>query len=180
MRPHQTLAFLAIAFALSVPVHAQESAAQLSPVVRAQVYELLSYQCGVAEVEDRFRLAVAELGPVTEPLFLLVLAEGVPAEVRRSVEDRAASRYDRRQAWLAENGKELFGEDTGRLAERSRADYVADVLRRLDALHRENAVRGLGIVGGAEAAAAVEAAVARDPDLAILVDRALNEIRRRQ
>lgn len=180
MRLHQTLASLAISFALLFPAHAQEDAAQLSPAVRAQVYELLSYQCGVAEVEDQFRSAVAELGPVTEPLFLSVLAEGAPAEIRKSAEERAASRYDRRQAWLAKNGQELFGEDAGRIAERSRADYVADLLRRVDVLYRENAVRGLGIVGSVEAATAIEAAAAGNPDLAILADRAVNEIQERQ
>ncbi len=180
MRLHQTLAFLAIASALSVPSLAQESASQLSPAVRARVLELLSYQCGVAEVEDRFRIAVAQLGPVTEPLLLSVLAEGAPAEVRKPVGDRAASRHARRRAWLAENGREIFGEDTSRLAEKSRADYITEVLRRLDALYRENAVRGLGIVGGLRAATAVETAVARDPNLGILANRALNEIRRRR
>lgn len=180
MRLHQTLASLAVAIALSVPVQAQERAPQISPAVRAMVYDLLSYQCGVAEVENSFRKGVAELGPATEPLFLSVLAGGAPAEVRESVMDRAASRYERRRAWLAENGKELFGENVGSIEQRSPVDYVTDVLRRLDALYRENAVRGLGIVGGAEAAVAVEAAVARNPDLALVADQAVNEIRRRQ
>lgn len=180
MRLHRTLAFLVIASALSVPSLAQERAEQLSPSVRARVLELLSYQCGVAEVEDRFRVAVTKLGPVIEPVFLSVLAEGAPAEVSKSVADRAASRHGRRRAWLTEKGKQLFGEDTPRLAERSRANHVADVLRRLDILYRENAVRGLGIVGGSRAAAAVETAVARNPELGILADRALVEIRRRQ
>ena len=180
MRLFPSLASLAIALVLSLPVQAQESAAPLSPELRAKVYELLSYQCGVAEVENRFRLAVAELGPATEPLLLSVLAEGVPAEARESAEKRAAARYERRQAWLAKNRQALSGDDAERLANRSRAEHIAEALRQLDALYRENAVRGLGIVGSARAAAAVEAAVARNPDLAILADQALNQIRQRQ
>ena len=180
MRPHRILAAFVLTLAFSLPAQAQDSGAPLSPAVRAQVHGLLSYQCGVAEVEDRFRLAVAALGAATEPLFLSALAEGAPPEVRSQVEARAAARYDRRQAWLAGNGRKLFGEDADRLAARSRADTVADALRRLDALYRQNAVRGLGIIGGAKAATAVEAAASRNPDLAILARQALAEIRQRQ
>jgi hypothetical protein len=99
--------------------------------------------------------------------------------VRDSAADHAASRYSQRRE-LAENGNELLGEDASRAAELSRVGYVDDVLRRLDVLYRENAVRGLGIVGGTEAVAAVAAAARRDPDLAILADQAIQEIRQRQ
>lgn len=180
MRLQQALFLLMLAFALPAIAHAQHRGAQLSPSVRAQVYELLSYQCGAADGEDRFRQAVARLGPVVEPLLLSVLTDGAPEEVRNPAADRAASRYSQRQAWLAENGEELLGEDGSRAAELSQAAYVDDVLRRLDALYRENAVRGLGVVGGTEAAAAVAAAARRDPDLAILAHQAAQEIRGRQ
>ncbi len=177
---YRSFTVLALAMALCGTVKAQESPAQLSPALRLQVYELLSYQCGAAEVEDRFRLAVSELGPVTEAVFLSVLTEGVPAEIRASRAAHAVIRYDRRQAWLAENGKALFGEDAERLVKRSREDDVAESMRRLDALYRENAVRGLGIVGGTNAAEALRAAATSDPDLTGLAERALDEIRQRR
>jgi hypothetical protein len=100
--------------------------------------------------------------------------------VRAAAADDATLRYRQQRAWLAENGKQLLGEDASRATELSRVGYIDDVLRRLDVLYRENAVRGLGIVGGTEAAAAVAAASRRDPDLAILAEQAVQEIRQRQ
>jgi len=178
MKLHQALFSLMLTIALPLIVQAQDRATELSPAVRAQVFELLSYQCGAAEEVDRFRAAFARLGPAVEPLLLSVLADGAPEAVRDSAADHAASRYSQRRAWLAEN--KLLGEDARRAAELSRVGYVDDVLRRLDMLYRENAVRGLGIIGGTEAVAAVAAAAGRVPDLAILADQAIQEIRQRQ
>lgn len=180
MRYSALFAVLLIALTVIGPAHAQDAAGQLSPAVRAQVYELLSQQCGTADEEDRFRVGVAGLGAAVEPLLLSVLADGLPADVLHAAEDHASERFERRQAWLEENGDRLFGDDAKRLADRSRADYVADAVGRVDTLFRENAVRGLGVVGGAQALAAVRAAAAQDPDLSILADQALNEIRLRQ
>jgi hypothetical protein len=97
--------------------------------------------------------------------------------VRDSAAYHAATRYSQQRAWLAEN--ELRGEDSSRVAELSRDGYVDDVLRRLNVLYRENAVRGLGVVGGAGALKDVAAAAKSVPDLAILADQAIQEIRRR-
>lgn len=174
------VAAAAIAAALAGSAGAQDTAARLTAAARAEVYELLSYDCGVAEVEDRFRQAVARIGPVAEPLFVVALAQGAPDEVRAEVRQQAEARHARRQQWLAENGEALFGDDAKRIAARDRAAFVADALQRLDALYRENAVRGLGIVGGPSATALIERAAARDPDLAILAERALQEIRQRR
>jgi hypothetical protein len=174
----QALFSLILTIALPLIVQAQDRATELSPAVRAQVFELLSYQCGVAEEAARFRAAIARLGPAVEPLLLSVLAEGAPESVRDSAAYHAATRYSQQRAWLAEN--ELRGEDSSRVVELSRDGYVDDVLRRLNVLYRENAVRGLGVVGGTGALEDVAAAAKRVPDLAILADQAIQEIRRRQ
>jgi hypothetical protein len=179
MKIHQVLFSLMLAFA--VPAIAQpRDPAELDPAVRGQVFELLSFQCGVAEVEARFRDAMSRLGPTVEPLLLAVLRDGAPEAVRAAAADDAALRYRQQRAWLAEHGKQLLGEDASRPTELNRVGYIDDVLRRLDVLYRENAVRGLGVVGGAQAATAVAAASSRDPDLAILAEQAVQEIRERK
>jgi len=181
MRLHHALAALATILFLAGPAHAQTASTELTAQeLRARVYELLTWQCGVEETRDRFRVAIAELGSAVEPILLSVLVEGAPPPVREAAQARAAARYERRQAWLEENGKALFGADAERLQGTDRAQYVAGALRRLDALFRENAVRGLGVVGGARAASAVEVAVARDPELARLGSMAIEEIRKRR
>jgi hypothetical protein len=66
------------------------------------------------------------------------------------------------------------------VTELSRDGYVDDALRRLNVLYRENAVRALGIVGGTGAVDAMAAAAKRVPDLAVLANRSIQEIRQRQ
>ena len=72
-----------------------------------------------------------------------------------------------------------FGEDAERLAARTREEYVADTLRRSDIQFRENAIRGLGVIGNNEAAGVLEAASAQDPNVKMLADAALREIAER-
>ena len=121
--------------------------------VRARLFELLSSDCDVEKEVLNFNQADADLAVGIAPLLLDVLKDGAPDTIRKTVQAEASAQYDRRQAWLAEDGEALFGEDARRLSERKRTDHVTDVLRRTDILFRENAVRALGIVGGPDAVA---------------------------
>lgn len=157
-------------------MNAQERTGEL----RAQVYELLTWQCGVRDVEDRFRATIAGIGRDAQPMLVSVLTDGLPADVRQDAERRAGQRFERRQSWLEENGEELFGRDAERISAVDRAEYVADALRRLEVLFRENAIRGLGEIGDRDAAGAIRQAAKQNPDLAALAQAALDRIGDRQ
>jgi len=173
------LTLFALFAALSVAGLAQQNLGEPTEAVRARLFELLSSDCGAAKEVLNFNHAVADLAVGITPLLLDVLKDGVPETIRKTVQAEASARYDRRQAWLAEDGEALFGEDARRLSTRKRTDHVADVLRRTDILFRENAVRALGIVGGPDAVAAISSAVEREPDLARLADIAVKSIESR-
>lgn len=178
MHKRNLLVMLLLSLSCSL-VHSQQAARTISTELRNTVYELLTYQCGAQEVEDRFRLQISKLGQDIQPLLVAVLSDGLPDDARRSAQVQAERRFDRRQVWLTENGEELFGDDAERLAGRSKEKYVADAVRRVDVQFRENATRGLGVIGNADAAKAIEAALAQDPSLAILAEIALQEISER-
>lgn len=175
-RSWKFLAPVAFFATLSAASLAQQTAGEPIEAVRARLFELLSSDCGVEKEILNFNRTIADLGVGIAPLLLEVLENGAPETIRKAVQAEASARYNRRQAWLAESGEELFGEDAKRLSERKRADHIADVLRRTDILFRENAVRALGIVGGPDSVQAISAAVEREPDLAPLADTAVKSI----
>ncbi len=183
MRRRQFLIPLLALPAAGLPgaLRAQPADAVLGADQRALLYELLSWQCGAADEIDRFRQAIGRLGPAAEPLLRQVLAGGVPAERRQAAAERAAARFREQRAWLAGHPDEPLAAQAAesRLAQDETA-YVEDALRRLDALYRNNAVRGLGEVGGPGAAAAIEAAARQNPDLALLGQAAIAAINRRR
>lgn len=159
--------------------YSQEGVELNSAELRIRVYELLSYQCGADDIEDRFRLEISKLGQEVQPLLVSVMRDGLPEEIRRDAQVQAERRYARRQAWLKENGEELFGDETERLSAQTSESYIADALRQVDILFRENAVRGLGVIGNTEAARAIEASLEQDPSLSGLAESALQEIGQR-
>ena len=174
------LSYAALFAALSAGSLAQQRPGELTEAVRTRLFELLSSDCGVEKELLNFNQAITELGVEVAPLLLEVLEDGAPQRIRATVQAEASARYDRRQAWLAENGEELFGEEAKRLSERNRTDHINGVLRRTDILFRENAVRALGIVGEPAAVAAISAAAEREPDLATLAEASVKSIESRR
>jgi hypothetical protein len=165
------IAFAAMGLALS-PARAQTS---------ADVEALLAYDCGSKEETDAFRAAAVSLGPDAERTFLAALTDGAPATMRAAAEKRLAEQYDALAKTLAEEGAALARVmEEGGPALPPREAFITDGLRRLDIRARENAVRGLGAVGGRGAAAAIRKAAEGDADLRLLADAALNEMSARQ
>lgn len=164
---------------LSSGVYGQEGIEPNSAELRARVFELLSYQCGADDVEDQFRLQISKFGPEIQPVLMSVMRNGLPEEARRKAQKQAERRFEQRQAWLRENGEELFGSETERLSAQTSETYVADQLRQIDILFRENATRGLGVIGNEEAARAIETVQEQDPKLRALAEVALREIDQR-
>jgi len=177
--PKKNLVLLLILALPNVSVHGQEVAEVTNAVLRSQVYELLTYQCGADEVEDQFRLSITKLGQEIQPLLISVLSNGLPEEIRKATQVQAERRFHRRQAWLRENGEELFGDETEQISAQSSEEFVVDAVRQINMLFRENAIRGLGVIGNEEAANAVQAALAQDAGLKFLAERALSEISQR-
>jgi hypothetical protein len=154
----------------SSPASAQENAAAL-----------LSYDCGSSDEIAAFRNAAIALGPDAERVFLAALAEGAPAAMRAAEEKRLSAQYDLLQRTLGEQGGSLARViEEGGPALPAREAFIADGLRRLDARARENALRGLGAVGGGVSTDAIKRAAAADPDLQFLASMALQEIAARK
>lgn len=163
------IAVLAAALASS-PASAQGNAAAL-----------LSYDCGSSEEIAAFRNAAAALGPEAERVFLAALADGAPAAMRTAEEKRLSAQYDLLQRTLSEQGGSLARVmEEGGPALPPREAFIAEGLRRIDARARENAVRGLGAVGGSASADAIKRAATANPDLQILADAAMKEIAARR
>ncbi len=157
----------AAALALS-PARAQYS---------ADVEALLAYDCGSAEKLDAFSTLARALGADAERAFLAAIEGGAPAAMRAAEEKRLAVSYDHLAEILAKEGAPVArAMEEGGPALPARQSFIADGLKRLDIRARENAVRGLGAVGGAAAADAVRRAAAADADLRLLADAALKEI----
>jgi hypothetical protein len=148
----------------SEPALAQE--AQLTAASHARVLELLALNCSTEGEGLRFRLVISEIGSAAEPLLLEVLERGIPPEIRKRAEEESIRQYAMRQAWLANDGERVFGADAARLAKRSATDFVADALRRLDALFKQNALRALAVAGTPAAIPVIRAAAAREAHLA--------------
>lgn len=142
---------------------------------------LLAYDCGSAEKADAFRSASIALGADAERAFVAALRDGAPSEMRAAEEERLASMYERLSRVLASEGAPIAEVmEEGGPALPPREAFIADGLKRLDIRARENAVRGLGAVGGAGAAAEIRKAAERDADLRLLADAALKELSERQ
>jgi hypothetical protein len=152
---------------------------ELTPAVHARLLELLSLNCGTDAEVLRFRLAISQIGGAAEPLLLEVLERGIAPEVRKTAEAEFARQYALRQAWLAKNGARLFAEDAARLARRDQADFVADNVRRVDASHKQNALRALAEIGSAAAIPTIRAAAGREAHLAAPAEDAIVAISRR-
>lgn len=180
MRMRPALSTFALAVALSSAAGGQPAPGSLDDTVRTRVFEILEFDCGAdPRDEDRFRKVVEDLEHGVVPLLLEVLESGAPEAVRHEVRQEAAARYTERQAWLAERGRELFGDDAERLGEVSEQEYVADILHTTDVRFRENAVRALGILAGPEALDSLAAAAERQPELGGLVNIAITSIENR-
>jgi hypothetical protein len=156
----------------------------LSPV-RAQsdagAEALLAYDCGSRDEADAFRATALSLGADAERAFLAALQDGAPAPMRAAAEKRLAAQYDALANMLADEGAALArAMEEGGPALPSREAFIADGLKRLDTRARENAVRGLGAIGGSDAAAAIRKAAEGDADLRPLADAALRELSARQ
>lgn len=145
----------------------------------ASIYAFLSYQCGADTPDSEFGLAVAQLPREATAIFRTILRDGPPREARAIASDQAQARFERRQAWLRENGQALFGAETERLLARDRAAYVEDALKAVDSQYRQNAIRALSYVGGSDAREAITAAAAARPDLAPMAAIAIDRLNKR-
>jgi hypothetical protein len=161
---------LAAASSLAVAAPAPEALAE-----RARVVAFLTYDCGTAEQAEAFRTAVLGAGPAGQPVYLLALTEGAPADIRAAEERRLTQAHEKLQAALQENGTALPAGNSGASLP-PRETFVADGLRRLDVRFRENAIRGLGIVGNLEAETALRRVGDKSQDLKPLVAAAIAEI----
>jgi hypothetical protein len=144
------------------------AAAQQAPADRARVLSVLSYDCGTDSALDSFNRAMLAIGPSAQPLLLQVLQEGAPADIRTAEQRRLGERHAALQSALKDQGAHLLAASNGASLP-SRDAFIADGLRRLDAKYRDNAVRGLGVVGGPDASDPLRRAAAANPDLAALV-----------
>ena len=157
----------------------------LGPELRAQsavliaTYHFLSYQCGADTPDREFDIAVAQLPEGADRVFISILNDGAPQDARATIRDQAAARFERRQAWLRENGQALFGADADDIARRNRNDYIDDALARTNYQYRENAIRALGYIGGHDALAAVQMAAAQSPALSPIALKAADRIQSR-
>jgi hypothetical protein len=101
--------------------------------------------------------------------------------MRAAAEKRLGAQYDALTELLAEEGAPMArAMEEGGPALPPREAFIAEGLKRLDIRARENAVRGLGAVGAADAAAAIRKAAKDDADLRPLADAALRELSARQ
>jgi hypothetical protein len=144
------------------------AAAQQAPVDRFRVLSVLSYDCGTDSGLEAFNRDILALGASAQPLLLQALQEGVPADLRADVQRRLGEQYATLQTTLKERGADLLASSNG-AALPSRDAFIADGLRRLDARYRDNAVRGLGAVGNAQASDPLRRAAEANPDLTALV-----------
>ena len=146
------IALVLIQFTLALSASAQLS--ETRPVLaglpkNAQVLVLdwLNRDCG-AEEKTVLERRLQAIGADLEPVFWEAYRLGPPlASLER---DRTAigRRYETRQAWLAENGRELFGtQDTSRLLETAKERYVAKEMENLTVGYKTAAILGLGLVG---------------------------------
>lgn len=144
------------------------AAAQQAPVDRTRVLSVLSLDCGTDGGLEAFNRGILAIGPPAQPLLLQVLQEGAPADIRAAEQRRLGERYAVLQTTLKDRGADLLASSNG-AAMPSQDAFVADGLRRLDARYRDNAVRGLGAVGNAQASDPLRRAAESNPDLAALV-----------
>ncbi len=165
---------------LSLNAAAQPDSAAANASLEAQVFGLLAHQCGSDEIEDDFVLAARALGPDAEPILLSVLENGAPRDVLGRAAQSASRYFDRRQAWLADEGDALFGDDAARLAARDRQSYVAGQVRRTDILYRENAARSLGEVGNPNSIRRLRALSQSSPALEASIEAAIAKIDQRE
>ncbi|MDJ0703785.1 MAG: hypothetical protein QNJ46_10940 [Leptolyngbyaceae cyanobacterium MO_188.B28] len=154
---------------------------QFPNTVSQQVFTLLSLDCGVNGELQRFQDLITELDVDISPLLFLTLREGAPVSVQRNMTSEAQQVFDARQRWLKENGNELFDPETvRRLLAQTQEDYIDETLRVTNLRYQENAIRGLGYVGNAEAIDPILDAAKREPALSILAETAVESINERQ
>lgn len=146
------IALVLIQFTLALSASAQLSEnrpafASLPKNVQVLVLDWLNRDCGADEkmvLERRLQAIEADLEPVFWEAYRLGPSL---ASLER---DRTAigRRYETRQAWLAKNGRELFGtQDTSRLLETPKTRYVAKEMDNLIVGYKTAAILGLGLVG---------------------------------
>ena len=145
--------------------------------VRQQLTQLMSMDCGVGEAAQRFRATLAASGPENTGLLLDFLRNGAPQSIERQARADAAEQFERLAAWAQRqpdkpHAKAFAGGMT-------KEAYIAQSIDTLGLTFRSNALRGLSIIGTADAAAAISQAVERDPRLSHLGEEALRNVRAR-
>ena len=121
--------------------------ASLSEQTRTLVLTWLNRDCG-ANAKRVLEDQLQAIGTVLEPVFWEAYRLGpLPANLERD-QDNMRQRYDQRQAWLKENGGKLFGaQNTTRLMQIPREQYVKKEMANLITGYKTAAILGLGLVG---------------------------------
>jgi len=173
------LAFrLAIAFALAMPVVAARAQPAGDPVATStprfglapEAYAAFQRWMLASCIGGEEKARADDLRRYPHEMivaFVAAVSEGPSDDELAAVRAAALSRYDVRAKFDIREYK-IVGvkeADLARFNRVSREQYVDDQLRRFTAGYRSNAIAGLGVIGGAEAKAALArlAANRRDP-----------------
>ena len=177
------LAVLSISFRVNAqqPVNPDALAQPITKAMQVQVLELLTMDCGMSEGLNKFTATLEKLPVDASPIFIKILNEGVPEEILDSARKNAEENYKLRQTWLRSNGAELFDKQTvERLSKVNLNDYIANSMRKLNIRYEENAILGLKQVGKPNAIDVIQNAVKQQPELAILGEKAIKSINKRE
>ncbi|GEM_PF-2814025 len=151
--------------------------AAIDAQTRAQVFQLLSMDCGVDTGANDFQAGIAKMQMNISPLLVQVVREGMPDDMRKTVADKTERDYQRRQTWLKTNGASLFDEQTvQRLLAESPEQYRERKLKQLNLRFRENSIRGLQKIGNADSIDVISEAAVSNPDLSVIAASAITSI----
>lgn len=171
---------IALLALFSPSLQAQTAAPGIAPELRERLTDLLARNCGVGEDARAFLKLIEEAGPALEPFFLQVLAEGAPEGARDLARNAAAQRFAERQRKLEKIGSEFLDPamvDALRAVDQE--EYIGQTLSTLDLTYRENALRGLEVVGSRSVIPAIRDATRAEPSLRLLSDQAIKAIESR-
>jgi hypothetical protein len=159
-----TVALFAFAsFAPAQSTQARPAFASLSKDAQMLVLSWLNRDCGADDklvLEDRLKAIDAKL----EPVFWEAYRLGPSASSLELDRAHIQKRYKERQAWLAEQGRQLFGkQETERLMTVSLEQYTQKETANIVVGYKTTAILGLGLVGTQGSLIELEH-ITKDPD----------------
>lgn len=160
-----TVALFAFAsFALGQIPDARPAFASLAKDAQMLVLSWLNRDCGADDklvLEDRLKAIGAKL----EPVFWEAYRLGPTASSLELDRANIQKRYKERQAWLAQDGRQLFGaQETERLMKVSVEQYTRKETANIVVGYKTTAILGLGLVGTQGSLIELER-IAKDPDM---------------